>query len=90
MEELYFCRFKDKTLHISFKITAEEALSFLDLSLGRFYAIKGIDLGFGFEKRKINRTLGKGGRGALQGCPKSLKVGICLVAPRSPGPLLEI
>ena len=36
---------------------------FLDLPLGRFYAIKGIDLGFGFEKRKITRTRGKGGRG---------------------------
>ena len=90
MEELYFCRFKNKTPHISFKITAEEALLFLDLPLGRFYAIKGIDLGFGFEKRKINRTLGKGGRGALQGCPKSLKVGMFLVAPRSQGPLLKI
>ena len=85
MEELYFCRFRNKTPHISFKITAEEALTFLDLPLGRFYAIKAIDLGFGFEKRKINRTWGKG-----KGCPKNLKVGIFLMAPRSQGPLLKI
>ena len=57
-----FCKFRNKSKQISFEITVEEAFLFLDLPLGRFYAIKGIDWGFTFEMRKINRIWGEGGR----------------------------
>ena len=52
-------RIQKRKRHISVKITAEEVLLFLDLPLGRFYAIKGgiedSDLRGGKKQRQDKR-----------------------------------